>query len=142
MSSSVDVRPRPDIWSYFSLSPTPRNRRSSSVTLPTRSTPGGSRGSSHHAPNGGGHPARAAAALAGKAPKSDAATPQGRVSVGGGGEGGIMAMLFSRRQRTRYVRTGIFVACLLLVLFFLMPGEREKVEKYVGGMFLIFTLHL
>jgi hypothetical protein len=134
MSSSVDVRPRSDIWSYFSLSPTPRNRRSSSVTLPTRS-PGNARGPSLHAANGGGSYSRAATAVAGKVGKSEAATPQGRVSVGGGGEGGVMAMLFSRRQRTRYVRTGAVVACLLLVLFFLMPGERQKVEKYVGGTF-------
>jgi hypothetical protein len=135
MSSSVDVRPRSDIWSYFSLSPTPRNRRSSSVTLPTRS-PGNTRGSTSHAANGGASHSRAATALAGKVGKLDAAAPQGRVSVGaGGGEGGVMAMLFSRRQRTRYVRTGAVVACLLLVLFFLMPGERQKVEKYVGGMF-------
>jgi hypothetical protein len=82
--------------------------------------------------NGAGYHPRTAA-LAGKAGKGDAATPQGRVSVGGGDGGGIMAMLFSRRQRTRYVRTGAVVACLLLVLFFLMPGERQKVEKYVGG---------
>jgi hypothetical protein len=134
MSSSVDVRPRSDIWSYFSLSQTPRNRRSSSVTLPTRSTPGsaGNRGTSSQAANGAGHYPRTAA-VAGKAGKGDAAAPQGRVSVGGGDGGGTIAMLFSRRQRTRYVRTGAVVACLLLVIFFLMPAERQKVEKYVGG---------
>jgi hypothetical protein len=37
------------------------------------------------------------------------------------------------RQRIRYLKAGGILALVILILFFLTPGEREKVEKYVGG---------
>jgi hypothetical protein len=37
------------------------------------------------------------------------------------------------RQRLRYLKAGGFLAVVILILLFLVPGEREKVEKYVGG---------
>jgi hypothetical protein len=39
----------------------------------------------------------------------------------------------NHRQRLRYLKAVGFIAVVVLILLFLMPGERERVEKYVGG---------
>jgi guanosine-diphosphatase len=36
-------------------------------------------------------------------------------------------------QRTRYLKAGGLIAVVLFIFFFLAPGERQTVEKYVGG---------
>jgi len=38
------------------------------------------------------------------------------------------------RQRQRYLKAGGIVAFIIFLIYFLSPGERKVVEKYVSGM--------
>src|ERR1700760_409021 len=109
MSSGVDVRQRPGIWSYFSFNSstsTTRNRRTSSVSLPTRNIDSSS-------------------------PRESEKYSRTIYSARSGRMNDQRSMHY--RQRIRYIKAGGILAVVVLILFFLTPGEREKVEKYVGG---------
>ena len=113
MSSSVDVRQRSGIWSYLPFnsnnaasSATPRNRRTSSVSLPS---------------------SRAFGAAGGARP--DRYGRSGRLGPMYANKSGYM----HNRQRLRMLKAGAVIAFIFLFLFFLVPGEREALEKYVGG---------
>lgn len=38
------------------------------------------------------------------------------------------------RQKIRYIKAGGVIGFILLVLFFLIPGERQQVGEFVGSM--------
>ena len=100
MSSSVDVNKSGGIWSYFGSSSVPattRNRRASSVSLPK------------HAAAANGHPF------------------DHRHANGNGGANLIhaaRAAWMNHAQRARYLKAGSLIALVLLIFWFLAPGER------------------
>jgi guanosine-diphosphatase len=110
MSSGVDVRQRPGIWSYFgfnSNTSTTRNRRTSSVSLPTRNVDDSDQRQGE------------------RYSRTSHSARYNRLNE---------ERSMHPRQRIRYIKAGGFLALVILILFFLTPGEREKVEKYVGGL--------
>lgn len=46
----------------------------------------------------------------------------------------IKGALMTQSQRSRYLKTGAILAFILLLLFFLAPGERASVREFVGSM--------
>ena len=105
MSTSIDTRRRPNLWSYISFgSAAPRHRASS---IPTRSD-----ADPYEKPNRHSH---------------------GRTgSTSFGGEtytGGLMA----QSPRGRFIRAFGLVAFIACIFLWLAPKERAKVEDFVGG---------
>jgi len=107
MSSGIDVRRRPDIWSYFSFSSPPR-RRTSSVSLPKP----------YHS-------------------SSDPFEKPDRHTSGSPTSSGLMndarRAWMNQGQRARYLKAGGLIALVVLIFFFLASGERAKVGQYVEG---------
>ena len=108
MSTAVDRR-RPSLWSYISFSSSPRRR---SVSLPTRSTVNDpfEKANRHQRTNG-------------------------HANGSAGVVHNIKGALMTQSQRSRYLKTGGIIAFLIVLLFFLAPGERASVREFVGSMF-------
>ena len=111
MSTAVDGRRRPSLWSYVSFSSSPRRR---SVSLPTRSSANDpfEKANRHH-----------------------------RSNVNGNGSASVVERIkdawMTQSQRARYLKTGGIVGFIVLLLFFLAPGERTNVREFVGSMSLL-----
>ena len=104
MSTSVDARKRPNLWSYISFGSGTRHRSSS---LPLRSPLDPHEKADRHATS----------SYAGSSARGD--------SYGG--------VHMTQSARSRYIKTlGVifFIACIFL---WLAPKERAKVEGFVGG---------
>jgi hypothetical protein len=109
MSSSVDVQQPSGIWSYFSsnsTSTTTRNRRTSSVSLPK------------HASIANGTPFEGRHATSNGQPDFVHAAKAAWMNQG---------------QRARYLKAGGLIAFVLLIFWFLAPGEKSRIP-YGGGM--------
>ena len=105
MSTSVDSRRRPNLWSYISFGSTPRRR---SISLPTKNnddpfekTDRHSRGQSY-----------------------------GSVNL----VDSIKDAWMTQSSRSRYLKTVGLVAFFVLVFFLLAPGERAKARDLIGSM--------
>ncbi|KAF2138772.1 uncharacterized protein K452DRAFT_255628 [Aplosporella prunicola CBS 121167] len=114
MSSSVDVQRRPDIWSYFSFSSTPRRRTSLSLPLKSNSTFDPFEKSDRHSDR----------------PSTSSTTATSLMNdykVGGGN--------MNQGQRTRYLKAGGIIAFIIIVFFFLAPGHSGPTAsgKFPGG---------
>ncbi|KAF2202774.1 hypothetical protein GQ43DRAFT_368319 [Delitschia confertaspora ATCC 74209] len=110
MSSGVDVRRRPGIWSYFSFNSGPRRR--TSVSLPNHST---------HIP----HDPYEKLDRHSRKPSSNSNTFMTDFK-------GTM----NQGQRMRYLKTGGIVAFIILVLFYLAPRDglrSAEAESPSGG---------
>lgn len=108
MSSSVDVRRRPGIWSYFSFSSGPRRR--TSVSLPLRDVP-----SDPYDPF----------------EKPDRHHSNCRPSTSSGSTASLMSdikVAMNQGQRTRYIKAGGILAFICLVFYFLSGSGTDYVR--------------
>lgn len=107
MSTAVDARRRPDIWSYINFGSSSRRR---SVSLPTRSSANDpfEKANRHQRTNG-------------------------HANGSTGVVDNIKGALMTQSQRSRYLKTGGIIAFIILLLFFLAPGERASVREFVGS---------
>jgi hypothetical protein len=111
MSSGVDRQQASGVWSYFGFnSPsgtsTTRNRRTSSVSLPTRN-------------------------LDSSFGRTD--RYQRNINAARNGHSNEAQYWMNSRQLSRYLKAGGLITLIVFILFYLSPGERQVVEKYVGG---------
>lgn len=105
MSTSVDARRRPSLWSYISFTSSPRRR---SVSLPTRNTHDPFEKEDRHRGNGW------------------AKAPTGTVE-------NIKDAWMTQSQRSRYLKTGGIVAFLLLLVFLFSSSDSTGVRELVKG---------
>jgi guanosine-diphosphatase len=114
-ASGVDVHPRQaagGIWSYFGFnnsSAGTRNRRASSVSLPTRNT--------------GDDPFE----------KADRHTSNSSDAGEFAHEGAGPVAWMNHGQRARYLKWGGLITLIIFVFVYLAPGERARVGSLVGG---------
>lgn len=112
MSRGVDRQQASGVWSYFGFnSPSgashTRNRRTSSVSLPTRNVDSSvGRNDRYH--------------------KNTYAARNGQRDDS--------QSWMNSRQLSRFLKVGGLITLIVFVLFYLAPGERQAVENYVGGM--------
>lgn len=108
MSTAIDSRRRPSLWSYISFTSSPRRR---SVSLPTRNNANDpfEKANRHRRTNG---------------------SANGSAGVVDNFKGAWM----TQSQRSRYLKTGGILAFVVLLLFFLAPSERSSVRDFVTGM--------
>ena len=106
MSTSVDARRRPSLWSYISFG-TPRRR---SVSLPTRNN--------HHDPF----------------EKADRHRRNGSAHGPVATVENIRDVWMTQSQRSRYLKAGGILAFFVFLFFLLAPGERTNVRELVKGM--------
>ena len=113
MSTSVDARRRPSLWSYISFG-TPRRR---SVSLPTRNNV--------HDPY----------------EKADRHRSNGSANGSIAAVDNLRDAWMTQSQRSRYLKAGAILAFFVLLFFLLAPGERANVRELVKGMSLLFHIH-
>ncbi|MCJ1296908.1 Guanosine-diphosphatase [Xylographa carneopallida] len=106
MSTGVDARRRPSIWSYISFTSSPRRR---SVTLPTRN--------GHHDPF----------------EKTKRHTSNGLANGPAGAVESLKAVWMTQSQRARYLRAGGIIAVFVFLFFLLSPNGRANVGDFVGN---------
>ncbi|MCJ1317749.1 Guanosine-diphosphatase [Xylographa vitiligo] len=105
MSTGVDARRRPSLWSYISFTSSPRRR---SVTLPTRN--------GQHDP-------------------FEKAERHTKNSSGNGPTGAVESLKtawMTQSQRARFLRTGGVIAIFIFIFFLLSPNGRANVGDFVG----------
>ena len=107
MSTGVDARRRPSLWSYISFSSSPRRR---SISLPKHSNQND------------------------PFEKADRHTLNGSANGSASTLENIKDAWMTQSQRSRYLKTGGLIAFVLVVLFLLSPGERQNVKDLVGSM--------
>ncbi|MCJ1381239.1 Guanosine-diphosphatase [Xylographa soralifera] len=106
MSTGVDARRRPSLWSYISFNSSPRRR---SVTLPTR--------------NGQHDPYE----------KAQRHTSNGSANGPAGAVEALKTAWMTQSQRARFLRTGGLIAFFIFLFFLLSPNGRANVGDLVGG---------
>ncbi|MCJ1415595.1 Guanosine-diphosphatase [Xylographa parallela] len=106
MSTGVDARRRPSLWSYISFNSSPRRR---SVTLPTRN--------SQHDPF----------------EKAERHTSNGSANGPIGAVESLKTAWMTQSQRARYLRTGGVIAVFMFLFFLLSPNGRTNVGDFVGN---------
>lgn len=106
MSTSIDARHRPSLWSYISFS-TPRRR---SVSLPTRTDP--------------------------RDPfeKADRHKSNGSANLSIPTVDHINGAWMTQSQRSRYLKAGGIVALFVFLFFWLSRNEGANVRELVSGM--------
>lgn len=105
MSTSVDARRRPSLWSYISFTSSPRRR---SVSLPTRNSHDPFEKEDRHRGNGW------------------AKAPTGTVE-------NIKDAWMTQSQRSRYLKTGGIIGFLLLLIFWFSSRDSAGVRELVTG---------
>ncbi|KAJ9658523.1 Guanosine-diphosphatase [Coniosporium apollinis] len=109
MSSSVDVSRRPNLWSYFSFTSNSSPRRRTSVSLPAHTK------------------------ASDPFEKPDRHTHSCTDSIGPSGlMKDIQTVWMNQGQRARYLKTGGIIAFLILVIFYLAPGDQSG-APFPGG---------
>ena len=109
MSTSVDTRRRPSLWSYISFSSTPRRR---SVSLPTRS---------NHDPYD-------------PYEKEDRHRGNDWGRASGGTVDNLRDAWMTQSQRSRYLKSGGVVAFFLFLLLLFSGRNTGRVGDIVKGM--------
>jgi guanosine-diphosphatase len=106
MSTALDARRRPSLWSYLSFNSSPRRR---SVSLPTRNP--------FHDPH----------------EKAGRHMGNGSVNAHNFGAANLKDAWMTQSQRSRYLKTGGVAVFLIFLFFLLAPGERTTVRNFVGS---------
>ena len=104
MSTSIDSRRRPNLWSYISFGSAPRRR---SVSLPTKSNDDPFEKSGRHS-------------------RVHSYGSSGAIDH-------LRNAWMAQNTRSRYLRGVGLAAFLVFVFFLLAPGERAKVGNFVGS---------
>ncbi|KAF2466162.1 uncharacterized protein BDR25DRAFT_238032 [Lindgomyces ingoldianus] len=107
MSSGVDVRRRPGIWSYFSFTGGPRRR--TSVSLPRNANPNND-----------------------PFEKADRHSRH-RSTTSTSFMNDLKGAAMNQGQRTRYLKTGGIIAFILLVLYFIAPRDGISSGSFSEG---------
>ena len=107
MSTAIDARRRPNLWSYISFSSSPRRR---SGSLPTRN--------SHHDPY----------------EKADRHYNNGSINGPTAAVERIQEAWMTQSQRSRYLKAGGIIAFFVFLFFLFSPYERSHVPGLSGGM--------
>lgn len=113
MSTGIDARRRPDIWSYISFGSSSAPRRRSS-SLPTRSAL--NLNIRDHDPYE-------------KPERWNARVPSENTSI----LETLQANWMAQTQRSRFLKTGGIVAVIIFVIYLLSPGQTPQAGGYVGG---------
>ncbi|MCJ1474781.1 Guanosine-diphosphatase [Lambiella insularis] len=106
MSTGVDPRRRPSLWSYLSFNSSPRRR---SVTLPTRN--------SFHDPY----------------EKTDRHSSNGSANGSMSAADSLKNAWMTQSQRARYLKAGGVVAFFVFLFFLLSPSDNGGVKSYISG---------
>jgi guanosine-diphosphatase len=106
MSTSVDSRRRPNLWSYISFGSAPRRR---SISLPTKNLNDPYEKADRHFNNYQENPPSIIDDL--------------------------RAAWMNQSSRNRFLKVGGVVAFFVIVFFLLAPNERARVEGWVDSMF-------
>lgn len=106
MSTAIDARRRPSLWSYLSFNSSPRRR---SVSLPTRNP--------FHDPY----------------EKADRHTGIGSANGHSLGAGSLKNAWMTQSQRSRYLKIGGVVIFFFFLFILSVPTERAKVTSFVGS---------
>ena len=102
MSTAVDSRRRPSLWSYISFSSSSRRR---SVSLPTRNN--------HHDPY----------------EKADRHSSNGSANRPIGAVENIKEAWMTQSQRSRYLKSGGIIAFFVFLFFFLSPYRGSNLAR-------------
>ncbi len=115
MSTAVDARRRPSLWSYISFSSSPR-RRSISLPKPNQSP-------HDHDPH----------------EKEDRHRNNGRANQPTGVVDNLKEAWMTPSSRSRYLKTGGIIAFIVLLFYFFAPRDGNGVTDLVTGMLLYWT---